>query len=118
MEEMKNLELGKMYDIQFERKEGEETKTQEVEYMEFHVIQKMKDCELYVFKSAFADVQNQIIAYEDGTFIDGSGRVLGFKESEPRIVKNVRIAESVLREKAVMAFNEQAEQVIEFIRGL
>lgn len=124
MEEMKidfeSLELGKFYDLEWAVPSDSADNADEVgtfEYAEFITIQKLKNGTLYVFRPILSNLP-ELVFTEDGSFINGKGHLNDIKESEPRVIKNIKLAKSVLEEKAKEEFGDQSEKVVEFIEKL
>lgn len=122
--DFESLELGKFYDLGWETmsdissdKTSDRTGAGTFEYVEFITIQKMKNGTLYVFRPILSNLP-ELVFTEDGSFINGKGYLTEVKESEPRVIKNIKLAKSVLEEKAKEEFGDQSEKVVEFIEKL
>lgn len=118
--DFESLELGKFYDLDWASvsdKSDDKSEVGTVEYAEFITIQKMKNGTLYVFRPVLSNIADLVFT-EDGSFINGKGHLTDIKESEPRVIKNIKLVKSVLEEKAKEEFGDQSEKVVEFIEKL
>lgn len=118
--DFESLELGKFYDLEWSVASDSADNVDEVgtfEYAEFITIQKMKNGTLYVFRPILSNLP-ELVFTEDGSFINGKGYLTEVKESEPRVIKHIKLAKSVLEEKAKEEFGDQSEKVVEFIEKL